>query len=106
MNIYLVNIFWFCLILLVITFIVAMVQVVLMLIDMRSATKQAKKMVEEIEKKIKAFTSILDIATLVLGGFEGVKARVIRDSLGKNNLVAFFAGFKKGIQVLLGGEKK
>jgi len=48
----------------------------------------------------------LDIATMLMGGLDEVKKRAIkRATPNKATLVGFFAGIKRGMQVLLGGEK-
>ena len=101
----LLNILWICLIIFVIALIVTVVQFILILLDMRQMSKQAKKMVLDIEKKVMSIASILDIATVVLGGMESAKRRVINQAISKSNWAAIFAGLRKGIKVLLGGEK-
>jgi len=106
MEMILKNIMWFSLILLLLALTVAVVQVVIILLDVRGATKELRKMVKDLERKIKSLTSILDIATMLMGGLDEVKKRAIkRATPSKATLVGFFAGVKKGMQVLLGGEK-
>ncbi|MBI5698896.1 hypothetical protein HZC35_01120 [Candidatus Saganbacteria bacterium] len=93
------NIMWFSLILLLLALTGAVIQVVIILLDVRSATKDLKK-------KLKSLTSVLDIATMLMGGLEGIKRRAIKQAIpSKATLVGFFAGVKKGMQVLMGGEK-
>lgn len=99
MEIILKNIMWFSLILLLLVLTVAVVQVVIILLDVRGATKDLKK-------KLKSLTSVLDLATMLFGGLEEIKRRAIKQAIpSKTTLVGFFAGVKKGMQVLLGGEK-
>lgn len=107
MQTYLINIFWFCLILFVLALTVAVVQIVIILVDIRQTTKEVKKMTKEIETKIKTVTSVIDIATLFMGGMKEAKKRAIKHALpSKSTLAGLFSGIKKGLDVLLGGEKK
>lgn len=100
----LVNILIFCGILLLIALVVTTVQGILILVDVRRTTKQ-------VTKKLLALTSALDIIGLFLGGMEGAKKRIHHKfNPEKSTFVAFAAGLKKGLQVLLnkeeeGGEK-
>lgn len=91
----LINILIFCGIVLLIALTVAVVQVVIMMIDINRMTK-------EIKKKILALTSVIDIITLLFGGLSGAK-KTLKKKLNpdKSTLVAFIAGLKKGLQVLL-----
>ena len=62
MQTYLINIFWFCLILFVLALTVAVVQIIIILIDLRQTTKEIKKMVKDIEagKRKVAFDNLND----------------------------------------------
>ena len=91
----LMNILIFCIILLIIAFIVGTVQLVIMLIDVRKTTKT-------VSKKVEAVTSMIDIVSLIFGGMDEAKKRVQNKIVpNKSNLIAFVAGIKKGLQVLL-----
>ncbi|KPJ64998.1 hypothetical protein AMJ44_11535 [candidate division WOR-1 bacterium DG_54_3] len=98
----LINVLIFCGILLLVALIVAMVQIILIMVDIRRMTK-------EIKKKVYALTSLFDIVSLLFGGVEGAKKRFKKKlSPDKSTIVAFMGGLKKGLQVLLGrkgGEK-
>ncbi|MEE8638025.1 MAG: hypothetical protein V3T21_03165 [Candidatus Margulisiibacteriota bacterium] len=91
----LINVLIFCGIILLLALTVAVVQVVIIMIDINRMTK-------EVKKKILALTSVVDIVTLLLGGMGGAK-KVLKKKLNpdKSTLVAFVAGIKKGLQVLL-----
>jgi len=86
---YLVNILIFCGILLLIALIVGMVQIIIVLVDVRRASK-------EIKNKILALTSVFDIVSMVLGGLGSAKKKVKLDS---SNFAAFAAGLKKALQI-------
>jgi len=102
MEIYLRNIMWFCLILLLIALTVAVIQIIIILLDLRSAAREAKKMVKDVEKKVKSVTSILDMAVMLTGGLEEAKKRVMKRAVpARSTLTGFFAGLKKGLAVLL-----
>ena len=88
---YLVNILIFCGILLLLAITVAVIQGIIILIDVRRISK-------EVRKKILALTSVIDIVTLLLGGMGEAKKKL---QPSKSTLIAFIAGLKKGIQVLL-----
>lgn len=105
MEIYLKDALFFCLIVFVIALIVLLIQLIFILFDIRGIVKQSRKMFKDLEKKIKAVTSIFDVASLILGGVEEVKKRVIKQAISKTNWKAFIAGLRKGVKVLLGGEK-
>jgi len=91
----LINILVFCGILLLISLTVAVVMGIIILIDIRRTTK-------EIAKKVRVVTNALDIVSLLVGGLGGAK-KTLKKKLDpdKPTLVAFIAGLKKGLQVLL-----
>lgn len=91
----LINILVFCGIILLIALTVAVIQGILILLDVKRISK-------EVRKKLLAVTSVIDIVSLLLGGFEGAKSR-FKKKLTSNDstLVAFLAGLKKSLQVLL-----
>lgn len=91
----LINVLIFCGIILLLALTVAVVQVVIILIDINRMTK-------EVKKKLLALTSVVDIVTLLFGGLGGAK-KVLKKKLDpdKSTLVALVAGIKKGLQVLL-----
>ncbi|OGC05746.1 hypothetical protein A2230_04270 [candidate division WOR-1 bacterium RIFOXYA2_FULL_36_21] len=105
-EIYLKNILLGALIILVIVFIFAVIQIVFILFDLRKIVSEAKKLIKDLEKRIKAISSVLDIATLILGGLEEVKSRLICGVMSKTNFAALIAGLKKGFSVFTGGDKK
>ncbi|MFA6549246.1 MAG: hypothetical protein WCT39_04870 [Candidatus Margulisiibacteriota bacterium] len=86
---YLINILIFCGILLLIALTVAVVQGIIILIDIQRTTR-------EVKKKIEIFTSLFDIATMVLGGVGKMKSRAME----KSTMVAVVAGIKKSLQIL------
>lgn len=103
MEIFLKNVLWICLIVLVIAVLYAVVQVILILIDLRRTSKNVKDFVSEVTCKMKNITSFLDIAALISNG---VALNFIKDASKKSNFIAFIAGVKKGIKVFFGGEKE
>jgi hypothetical protein len=101
MEVYLRSGLWAVLILFVIALIFAAVQMILILFDVRQISKESKKII----KRVKALTGVFDAVTMVTGGIEEVKKRVVKEAISKTNWKAFIAGLKKGVQVLFGGEK-
>lgn len=95
----LINILIFAGILLLLALTVAVVQGFIILIDIRRMTK-------EIKEKMLVVTSVFDIVTLLLGGVEGAKKK-FKKKLKTNDstLVAFLAGLKKSLRVLLKKEE-
>jgi hypothetical protein len=91
----LINVLIFCGIILLLALTVAVVQIVIIMIDVNRMTK-------EVRKKVLALTSVVDIVTLLFGGLGGAK-KVLKKKLNpdKSTLVASVAGIKKGLQVLL-----
>lgn len=90
----LINLLVFCAILLLLAITVAVVQGVIVMIEVRRTTRN-------VTKKIETLTSIIDIGTLLLGGVDGAARRVKQSLLpGRANLTALIAGIKKGLQVL------
>jgi hypothetical protein len=98
----LINILIFCGIILLLALTVAVVQIIIIMIDINRMTK-------EVKKKVLALTSVIDIVSLLFGGLEGAKKKFKNKlSPDKSTIVAFVGGLKKGLQVLLGskgGEK-
>lgn len=84
------NVFIFCGILLLLAITVAVVQIVIILIDVR-------KLSNSIMDKINAVVSLFDIVGVLFSGLEGAKKRV-----GSKNasLVGVTAGIKKALQIL------
>lgn len=98
LQIYLINILIFTAIILLIALIVAVVQIVLILIDARQTTK-------ELKTKLQSVFSVIDLATMFLGGLEGAKRRLIKQAIpDQSTMVAFAAGLKKGLAVLFKGK--
>ena len=87
----LINVLIFSGILLLLAITVGVVIGVIILVDIRRSTKQ-------ITRQIKAVTSAFDIVSLLLGGVGQAKKKLNPD---KSTLIAFIAGVKKGLQVLL-----
>lgn len=91
----------------VIVLILIGIYIFLILIDVRRTVKNTSKIVNEAGEKIKAVLFILDFATLFKGKFDKSKEKVYKHLLPpKATLISFFAGLKKGLDVLLGGEEK
>jgi hypothetical protein len=88
MQVYLINILFFCLILLVLALTVGALQMVLILIDVRKTSS-------EISSKVRMVASLFDIVTMLVGGM-GTAKRKMNDS----SLAAFAAGLKKSFEVL------
>ena len=84
------NVFIFCGILLLLAITVAVVQIVIILIDVR-------KLSNSIMDKINAVVSLFDIVGVLFSGLEGAKKRV-----GSKNtsLVGVTAGIKRALQIL------
>ncbi|OGC24233.1 hypothetical protein A3J90_05445 [candidate division WOR-1 bacterium RIFOXYC2_FULL_37_10] len=78
MDIYLRNILWFCLIVLVVFLIWAVVEIIFILKDVRNTSKSVSDVVSEVKTKARSVASILDIAEYV----------------------------KRALKVLFGGEKQ
>ncbi|MFA6431687.1 MAG: hypothetical protein WCV91_04840 [Candidatus Margulisiibacteriota bacterium] len=91
---YLINALIFCGILLLLALTVAVIQIVLMLLDIR-------RTYNEIKRKLEPIISLLDFVTLIAGGLGGLKGRMASNMMPqKSTMIAFFAGLKKGIEVL------
>jgi len=106
MSVDLVSLLYIALIIFVITLVIAMVYVILMLADTRRTVKKASQLVEEVSEKVKAVTSIIDILVSLTGGFEKAKKKVYEKVLpSQSTMVPFFAGLRKGLEVLFGGEE-
>lgn len=94
----LINVLIFCGIVLLIVLIVAAIQSILLLVDIRRTSR-------EVKKKIYTITSVLDIVSLLLGGVDEAKRRISKKlKPSKSTLIAFAAGLKKGLNVLLKGK--
>jgi hypothetical protein len=89
---YLANILIFCGILLLLALTVAVVQGIVILIDVRRVSR-------EVTNKVLAITSLFDIVTMLVGGLGEAKKRVGK-KMDSNTVVAFAAGLKKAVQVL------
>ncbi|MFH1541768.1 MAG: hypothetical protein ABIE84_01615 [bacterium] len=90
----LINVLVFSAILLLLAITVGVVQLVIVVLDVRRTTKKVTRQVE-------AVTSIFDIGSLLLGGMEGAGKRISKKVIpGKANITALIAGIKKGLQVL------
>ncbi|MFH1387260.1 MAG: hypothetical protein ABIH50_06315 [bacterium] len=86
---YLINILLFCGILLLLSLTVAVIQGILIFIDIR-------KMTHEVKEKVLAVTSVLDILTAFLGGLGIMKSKLSSES----TIIGFAAGLKKALQIL------
>jgi hypothetical protein len=92
---YLINALIFTGILLLIALVVGMIIVIFILLDFRRVSK-------EISKKVVALTSVVDIVSLFMGGIGGAKNRIKKKLKNDDStLIAFIAGVKRGLQVLL-----
>ncbi len=96
-QVYLINILYFCLILLVIALVVGAIQLIMILFDVR-------KMTHEVKEKFLAVTSVLDIVSLIVGGLGSVKKKMRAPD--SSTFVAFMSGLKKALQVLFKKEEK
>jgi hypothetical protein len=97
---YLINALVFGGIILLLALSVAVVQLILILTDVRHTTK-------EIRKKLIAITSVLDIVGLLMGGIKGAQGRIKKKmSPDSSTVIAVTSGLKKGLQILLKGKKK
>lgn len=85
---YLINILVFCGIILLLALTVGVIQLIIILVDVRRVSK-------EVTDKVRAVTSVIDIFSLVLGGLGAAKKKINRSTL-----VAFTAGLKKALEVL------
>ncbi|MDD5594274.1 MAG: hypothetical protein PHG97_06010 [Candidatus Margulisbacteria bacterium] len=94
MQTYLLNILIFCAILLLIAFVVGTVLLIIILIDV-------KRSVREVTEKVRAVTSLIDVVTMLAGAVDLAKGRLGKKLPGQSTLVAFAAGLKKGLEVLL-----
>ncbi|MFH1683732.1 MAG: hypothetical protein ABIA67_02485 [Candidatus Margulisiibacteriota bacterium] len=91
----LINVLIFSGIILLLALSVGVVIGIMILVDIRKTSK-------EITKKIKAITSAIDIVALLLGGLGGARQSLKKKlNPDKSTLIAFIAGVKKGLQVLL-----
>ncbi|MFA6170807.1 MAG: hypothetical protein WCW67_06315 [Candidatus Margulisiibacteriota bacterium] len=91
----LINILIFCGVLLLLAMTVAMVQIVLILLDVR-------KMSCEIRAKVLAITSLLDAVTMIFGAFGGSKKKWTKNT----TIAAFVGGLRKGLNVFLKDNKE
>ena len=91
----LMNVLIFCGIILLIALTVGVIQAIIILVDVRHTSK-------EVKKKLYALTSVIDIFSLLMGGMEGAKNRIKKKMApDENSIIAFVAGVKKGLKVLL-----
>ncbi len=96
----LINILIFCGIILLITLTVGVIQLIVIMFDVRSTTK-------EVKTKVFAVTSVIDIVTTLMGGIDQTKKKARRGSSPeRSTLTAFVAGLKKGVEVLFNKEEK
>jgi|GEM_PF-1370227 len=92
---YLINILLFCGIALLITLTVAVIQGIIILVDIRHTSK-------EVKKKLYSLTSVIDVVSVLMGGMESAKKRLKKKMTpSKSTMIAFAAGVKKGLEVLL-----
>lgn len=83
-----------CAIVLLVVLIVAAVQLVMIISDLRRVER-------EVADKVRAVSSILDVVSFLTGSFDVARSAINRKMPGKFTLVAFAAGLKKGLDVLL-----
>ncbi len=96
----LMNVLIFCGIVLLIALTVAVIQGIIILVDVRHTSK-------EVKKKLYAVTSVIDIVSLLMGGMEGAKKRIKKKMApDENTIIAFVAGVKKGLKILLRNDKE
>jgi hypothetical protein len=91
----LINILIFGGILVLLALTIAIIMGVFILNDVRRISK-------EVREKVLIVTSVFDIVSLVLGGMEGAKKKFKKKLKNDDStLLAFLAGIKKSVQVLL-----
>lgn len=93
-----------CLSALVISLIVAVIYFILIL-------REVRQMIANVRRKFNAATALFDFIGIFLGGVDSAKAKIKKKVIGqmlptRAVLIGFFAGIKKAVQVILGGEKK
>ena len=88
MQVYLINILYFCLILLVVVLTVGAVQLAIILVDLRKTSN-------EISSKVRMVASLFDIVTMLVGGMETAKKK-----LNDSSLAVFAVGLKRAFEVL------
>ncbi len=98
MQTYLINILFFCGIALLLALTVAVVQCIIILIDVHRTSR-------EITKKVRAITSAIDIVSLIIGALGGGGKSLKKKAQDKSTLIAFIAGVRKGLEVLLGRKR-
>ncbi|OGC03990.1 hypothetical protein A2276_05170 [candidate division WOR-1 bacterium RIFOXYA12_FULL_43_27] len=94
-----------CLSILVIALTVAVVYFIFILREVSQSLKTANQMVADARRKLNALTSVLDIASTLIGGIDAAKSKLkkklVRDVMPSQAvIVGFFAGVKKALTVL------
>lgn len=98
-QIYLINTLIGCGIALLIALTIAVIQVIAVLLDIRHTTNAIKK-------KVNAVISAIDVVSGFFGGMERAKKRTKKNvAPNKSTLIAFAAGIKEGLEVLLGDKE-
>lgn len=100
-----------CLSIFVIALTVAVVYSIFILRDIGKSVNAVNMMVSDARKKFNALTSVLDFVGTFIGGVDSAKKKIKKKMIkqimpSKAVMLGFFAGVKKGIQILTGGEKE
>lgn len=95
----LINILIFAGVLVLLALTIAIIMGIFILNDVRRISK-------EVREKVLIVTSVFDIVSLLLGGVEGAKKKFKKKLKSDDStLVAFLAGLKKSIKILLKKEE-
>lgn len=98
-----------CLSIFVIALTAAAVYFIFILREISQSLNIINKLINEARKKLNALTAILDLASIFISGVEGAKTKLKKKLVSefmpsRAVIIGFFAGVKKGLKVLLGGE--
>ena len=91
-----INVLIFSGVLLILAFVVATIQGILILIDLRKTT-------HEITNKINSLSSLIDVVTIFVAGLGGLRGKI---NPGSSNFAGFAAGLKRAVQVLFKNDKE
>lgn len=99
-----------CLSVFIIALTAAVIYFVLILREIGQSINTINKLLNEARKKLNALTAILDLASMFISGVEGAKTKLKKKLISefmpsRAVIMGFFAGVKKGLKVLLGGEE-
>ncbi len=100
-----------CLSLFVVALTVAVVFSVLILKEVLDSVKAVNSTVKDARRRFNALTGFLDTISTFFGGIDSAKKKMRKKMVkqlmpSKAVVIGFFAGLKKGVQVLVGGDSK